>query len=216
MRLPVFLVKSFADNPVGMNDNTPNHWIGRNMSGTHSGQLSRVLDEAAHDLGMAVGGHAEGTRSGDELVVTRLGLHVEADPHHRLGHRECGRFISLFAPEAELYGQLPPVFAPYLFGDRPGRSLPYGVLESELKILEIFVDTDADIRMIRRLKRDMRDRGRTLESVVEQYLSTVRPMHLQFVGPSRRHADVVIPEGGFNQVAMDMVVARIERLLIEG
>ncbi len=79
--------------------------------------------------------------------------------------------------------------------------------------VKIFVDTDADIRFIRRLQRDITERGRTIESVIEQYLSTVRPMHLEFVEPSRRYADVIIPEGGLNTVAMDMVVARIETLL---
>lgn len=79
--------------------------------------------------------------------------------------------------------------------------------------VKIFVDTDADIRFIRRLQRDITERGRTTESVIEQYLKTVRPMHLEFVEPSKRYADVIIPEGGFNTVALDMVVARILRLL---
>jgi uridine kinase len=82
--------------------------------------------------------------------------------------------------------------------------------------VKLYVDTDADIRFIRRLRRDIAERGRTTESVVEQYLTTVRPMHLEFVEPSKRYADVIIPEGGFNQVAMDMVVTRIERLLSHG
>ena len=76
--------------------------------------------------------------------------------------------------------------------------------------VKIFVDTDGDIRFIRRLRRDIAERGRSMESVVDQYLSTVRPMHLEFVEPSKRYADVIIPEGGFNTVALDMVVARIE------
>ncbi len=79
--------------------------------------------------------------------------------------------------------------------------------------VKIFVDTDADIRFIRRLQRDISERGRTTESVIQQYLTTVRPMHLEFVEPSKRYADVIIPEGGLNTVAMDMVVARIEALL---
>jgi uridine kinase len=82
--------------------------------------------------------------------------------------------------------------------------------------VRIFVDTDADIRFIRRLQRDMLERGRTLQSVIEQYLTTVRPMHLEFVEPSKRYADIIIPEGGFNVVAMDMVVARIKAMLEEG
>ncbi len=88
--------------------------------------------------------------------------------------------------------------------------------ESELRKLfdvKIFVDTDADLRFIRRLQRDITERGRSTESVIKQYLATVRPMHLEFVEPSKRYADVIIPEGGFNTAAMDMVVARIETLL---
>ena len=83
----------------------------------------------------------------------------------------------------------------------------------ELFDVKIFVDTDPDIRFIRRLQRDILERGRTPESVIHQYLTTVRPMHLEFVEPSKRYADVIIPEGGLNVVAMDMVVARIQALL---
>jgi uridine kinase len=79
--------------------------------------------------------------------------------------------------------------------------------------VKIFVDTDPDLRFIRRLERDIEERGRTTKSVVRQYLSTVRPMHLEFVEPSKRYADVIIPEGGLNEVAMEMVVARLEALL---
>ena len=88
--------------------------------------------------------------------------------------------------------------------------------ESKLRDLfdvKIFVDTPPDIRFIRRLKRDIDERDRSAESVILQYQTTVRPMHLEFVEPSKRHADVIIPEGGLNTVAMDMVVARIEALL---
>ncbi len=79
--------------------------------------------------------------------------------------------------------------------------------------VKIFVDTDADIRFIRRLKRDIAERGRTPESVIEQYLATVRPMHLDFVEPSKRYADVIIPEGGYNLVAIEMLADRIRNLL---
>lgn len=79
--------------------------------------------------------------------------------------------------------------------------------------VKIFVDTDPDIRFIRRLQRDISERGRTTQSVIEQYQNTVRPMHLEFVEPSKRYADVIIPEGGLNTVAMDMVVARLRDLL---
>jgi uridine kinase len=83
----------------------------------------------------------------------------------------------------------------------------------KLMDVKIYVDTDSDIRFIRRLERDIKERGRTTESVVRQYLSTVRPMHLEFVEPSKRHADVIIPEGGFNEVAMDMIAARIRSMI---
>jgi uridine kinase len=79
--------------------------------------------------------------------------------------------------------------------------------------VKIFVDTDPDIRFIRRLTRDITERGRTTEKVIHQYLTTVRPMHLEFVEPSKRYAHVIIPEGGLNEVAMEMVIARIETLL---
>ena len=79
--------------------------------------------------------------------------------------------------------------------------------------VKIFVDTDPDIRFIRRLERDISERGRTTESVIRQYQLTVRPMHLEFVEPSKRYADVIIPEGGFNTAALDMVAARIHTLL---
>lgn len=88
--------------------------------------------------------------------------------------------------------------------------------EPELRPLfdiKIFVDTDADLRFIRRLQRDITERGRTPESVIKQYLKTVRPMHLEFVEPSKRYADVIIPEGGFNTAALDMVAARLEAML---
>ena len=79
--------------------------------------------------------------------------------------------------------------------------------------IKIFVDTDSDLRVLRRLQRDIAERGRTMDSVVQQYLETVRPMHLEFVEPSKRYADVIIPEGGFNTIAIEMIVARINAML---
>lgn len=79
--------------------------------------------------------------------------------------------------------------------------------------VKIFVDTDSDLRFIRRLERDISERGRTTESVIKQYQLTVRPMHMEFVEPSKRYADIIIPEGGHNTAALDMVVARVEALL---
>ncbi|QRN83037.1 uridine kinase [Chloroflexota bacterium] len=81
--------------------------------------------------------------------------------------------------------------------------------------MKIYVDTDADLRIIRRLTRDIEERGRTVQSVVDQYLQTVRPMHLEFVEASKRYADIIVPEGGLNTVALDMVIARLQFLLGE-
>lgn len=83
----------------------------------------------------------------------------------------------------------------------------------EMFDVKIYVDTDADLRFIRRLQRDIVERQRTVESVIEQYLATVRPMHLEFVEPSKRYADVIVPEGGYNIVALDLIAARIQQLL---
>jgi uridine kinase len=83
----------------------------------------------------------------------------------------------------------------------------------ELMDIKIFVDTDADLRFIRRLVRDLRERGRTMEMVVEQYMNTVRPMHMEFVEPSKRYADVIIPEGGYNDVGIDLVIQKIRSLV---
>lgn len=79
--------------------------------------------------------------------------------------------------------------------------------------IKIFVDTDDDLRFIRRLQRDVNERGRTVESVIKQYLDTVRPMHQQFVEPSKRHADVIIPEGGYNEVGIDQISGKIRAQL---
>ncbi len=83
----------------------------------------------------------------------------------------------------------------------------------EILDIKLYVDTDADERFIRRLRRDMVRRGRTAEQVIEQYLDTVRPMHLQFVEPSKRYADVIIPEGGKNVVAVDLIVTKLRDIL---
>ena len=82
--------------------------------------------------------------------------------------------------------------------------------------IKIFVDTDADIRICRRIKRDVNKRGRSLESVIEQYRNTVKPMHEKYVEPSKKYADIVVPEGGKNLVALDMILGRIQRHLDEG
>ena len=79
--------------------------------------------------------------------------------------------------------------------------------------IKVFVDTDADIRLARRILRDVRDRGRTMESVITQYTTTVKPMHEEFVEPSKKYADVIIPEGGFNSVAVTMLIRSIQALI---
>lgn len=94
-----------------------------------------------------------------------------------------------------------------------------GILIFENKVLrdlmdiKVFVDTDSDIRVLRRIERDMNERGRTLESIMEQYRSTVRPMNIEFVEPSKRYADVIIPEGGYNLIGIDMIIAKIKNVI---
>jgi uridine kinase len=82
--------------------------------------------------------------------------------------------------------------------------------------VKVFVDAESDIRLIRRIRRDMMKRGRPLDEILEQYLTTVQPMHLQFVEPSKRYADVIVPRGGHNQVAIEMIAAKIQRRLAAG
>ncbi len=84
----------------------------------------------------------------------------------------------------------------------------------DLLDIKIFVDTDPDVRILRRIKRDIRDRGRTLESVVNQYLSTVKPAHNQFIEPTKKYADIIIPEGGYNKVAIDIMAAKVRSVVI--
>ena len=86
----------------------------------------------------------------------------------------------------------------------------------DLMDIKLFVDTDADLRIIRRIMRDINERGRTIESVIEQYLTVVRPMHNQFIEPTKRYADIIIPEGGHNQVAIDLMVTKIKTILESG
>ncbi len=85
----------------------------------------------------------------------------------------------------------------------------------ELMDIKVFVDTDADLRLARRILRDVRDRGRSMESVIKQYTTTVKPMHEEFVEPSKKYADVIIPEGGFNSVAVEMLIQNIRSLIRE-
>ncbi len=82
----------------------------------------------------------------------------------------------------------------------------------DLMDIKIFVDTDADLRLLRRIKRDIEERGRSLDSVIEQYTNTVRPMHIEFVEPSKKFADVIIPEGGFNKIGINMIISQIKQI----
>lgn len=79
--------------------------------------------------------------------------------------------------------------------------------------IKIFVDTDSDIRILRRIKRDMIERGRTLESIIQQYEDTVRPMHVEFVEPSKRYADIILPEGGYNKIGIHMIISQIKYII---
>ena len=81
--------------------------------------------------------------------------------------------------------------------------------------IRIFVDADADVRLCRRIRRDVKKRGRTIDSVIEQYLTTVKPMHEQFVEPSKRSANLIVPEGGKNLIALEMIINRIQRHIDE-
>lgn len=83
----------------------------------------------------------------------------------------------------------------------------------DLMDVKIYVDTDADLRMLRRLTRDIKERGRTMDSVIGQYLSVVRPMHIQFIEPTKKYADIIIPEGGSNKVAIDIMTTKIQSLV---
>lgn len=83
----------------------------------------------------------------------------------------------------------------------------------ELMDIKLYVDTDADLRIIRRMLRDIKERGRSIDSVIEQYVSVVRPMHNQFVEPTKRYADIIIPEGGHNHVAIDLMVTKVQTIL---
>ncbi len=132
------------------------------------------------------------------VLTLREGKPVEVPIYDFAHHRRTGEtFAVLPHPVIMVEGIL-------IFADKALR---------DLFDVKIFVDTDADIRFIRRLQRDISERGRTTESVIHQYQATVRPMHLEFVEPSKRYADVIIPEGGFNTAALDMVAARIQTLL---
>ncbi|QQR75525.1 MAG: uridine kinase [Holophagales bacterium] len=132
------------------------------------------------------------------IAALKAGELVEAPVYDFVHHRRTDRTVRVEPrPVILVEGIL-------LFAERSIR---------ELLDFRVFVDTDADVRLLRRLRRDMAERGRSALDVLRQYESTVRPMHLEFVEPSKRFADVIVPEGGENRVALEMVAARIDQLL---
>ena len=132
------------------------------------------------------------------LKALRSGQSVDVPIYDFIGHRRTGETRRVEArPVVLVEGIL-------LFAERRLR---------ELLDFKIFVDTDPDVRLIRRMRRDLEERGRELSDVIRQYMSTVRPMHLEFIEPSKRYADIIVPEGGENRVAMEIVTARVEQLL---
>ena len=138
-----------------------------------------------------------------ELLVEQLtrladGHAIEKPVYDFVTHTRSGRTVEI--PPAEVVV----VDGILLFVDSRVR---------ELCDVKVFVDAESDIRLIRRIRRDMVKRGRPLDEILEQYLSTVQPMHLQFVEPSKRYADVIVPRGGHNAVAIEMIVAKIQRRL---
>jgi uridine kinase len=176
--------------------------------------------------------------SPESVLVLQQDHYYKNFPHFSLEERARQNFDhpdafdnSLFIEHARLLGEGRPIDRPvydFTKHERAAQTVcmnpsPALILEGilifenkalrELMDIKIFVDTDADLRFIRRLIRDIRERGRTVDSVVSQYLATVRPMHNEFVEPSKRHADVIIPEGGHNEVGIDLVIQKIRSLV---
>ncbi len=134
----------------------------------------------------------------EHVKQLKEGKSIERPVYDFTQHRRLGETVRLESQPAILVEGI------LVFENEPLRNL---------MDIRIFVDTDADLRFIRRLVRDIRDRGRTLESVIEQYQKTVRPMHLEFVEPSKRYADIIIPEGGHNEVGIDLVIQKVRSLI---
>ena len=182
-------------------------------------------------------GIAGGTGSGKTTITKKMIQHFGSDvsvihhdnyykAHHDMSYEERSKLNMLVEAVKELkrgHSVVCPVYD-YTVHDRSDKTVTVnpakvviveGILIFSCKELcrqmdiKIYVDTDADVRILRRIMRDVRDRGRSLDSVVNQYLSTVKPMHEQFVEPSKRNADIIIPEGGHNLVAMEMVMERV-------
>jgi uridine kinase len=137
----------------------------------------------------------------EHLAAVRAGRPVEAPIYDFVRHRRTDRTRTV-RPEAVVIVE--------------GILVLVEPAVRQLLDFKIYVDTDADVRLIRRLRRDLDERGRAVEDVLRQYEASVRPMHLEFVEPSKRWADVIIPEGGENTVAVEMVAARVEKILDRG
>ena len=141
-----------------------------------------------------------------ELLVGHLGrlaagLSIEKPVYDFVAHTRAERTATVYPADVVVIDGI------LLFTDERVRTL------CDVKV---FVDADADVRLIRRIRRDMAHRGRPLQEILDQYLSTVQPMHLQFVEPTKRYADVIVPRGGHNAVAIEMIVAKIQRRLAAG
>ena len=170
-------------------------------------------------------GIAGGTGSGKSTVARRV---AEALTEETVAFIDMDAYYKNFAhlsmPERKRVNwDHPDAFDVDLLVDHLGRLCEGGPIEKptydfvqhvrSLCDVKVYVDADADVRLIRRLRRDIAQRGRPFDEILEQYLSTVRPMHLQFVEPSKRYADIIVPRGGHNAVAIEMIVAKIQRRL---
>jgi uridine kinase len=133
----------------------------------------------------------------EHLAMLKNGLPIERPVYSFVEHRRMSERVKMMPSKVIIVDGI------LIFENRSLR---------ELMDIKVYVDTDADIRLARRLLRDVQERGRTMESVVEQYLTTVKPMHDEFVEPSKKYADVIIPEGGFNSVAVSLLIENIKSL----
>jgi len=134
----------------------------------------------------------------DHLMMLKEGLPIDMPQYSFTEHRRMTQTIRVLPSKVIIVEGI------LIFENKPLR---------DMMDIKVYVDTDADIRLTRRLLRDVKDRGRSMDSVIGQYLSTVKPMHDEFVEPSKRNADLIIPEGGFNSVALNMLMENIKALI---
>ena len=184
-------------------------------------------------IGIAGGsgsGKSTVARNVAELLTTSSVAFIDMDAYYK-NHPELSlderRKLNWDHPDAfdydllckhlELLSRRRPIEKPeYDFVSHLRGAVPTHVGPADVVVIDgilLFVDADADIRLIRRIERDTHDRGRPLDEIIEQYLTTVQPMHLEFVEPSKRYADVIVPRGGHNAIAIEMIVAKIQRRL---